>query len=330
MAKSNRHILVLAKKGKEKVAGPKRKTRFPHCGMKATGSQIAPNGPIPYFRSTYMSKVQENTVRIAILDLYEGHPNQGMRCLREIIRNYAEANQRNIQVEEFEVRRGLSIPETAEFDAFISTGGPGSPTDSLGSEWENKYFDWIDSVDTWNRDQGIPKKIFFICHSFQMACRFFNTGLVCKRKSTSFGVFPVHMLEPGSYETVFQGLNDPFYAVDSRDFQVICPNLEKLEELGGKVLSIEKERPHVPYDRAVMAMRFNEHFIGTQFHPEADPIGMSLHLQDPERKKKVIQEHGEEKWAGMLEHLLDPDKIVNTYNRIFPNFLDNVVKGLPI
>ena len=31
-----------------------------------------------------------------------------------------------------------------------------------------------------------------------------------KRKSTAFGVFPVHMLEAGKEETVFEGLSDPF------------------------------------------------------------------------------------------------------------------------
>ena len=36
--------------------------------------------------------------------------------------------------------------------------------------------------------------------------------------------FPIHMLEEGKSEPVFDGLNDPFYAVDSRDHQVIQPN----------------------------------------------------------------------------------------------------------
>lgn len=55
--------------------------------------------------------------------------------------------------------------------------------------------------------------------------------------------------------------------------------------MGASILAIEKARPHVPYERAMMALRFNENMIGTQFHPEADAIGMSLHLKTPERKK---------------------------------------------
>ena len=38
-------------------------------------------------------KLQEKrSIRVAILDLYEGVPNQGMRCIREILNQYAEAN----------------------------------------------------------------------------------------------------------------------------------------------------------------------------------------------------------------------------------------------
>jgi homoserine O-succinyltransferase/O-acetyltransferase len=110
--------------------------------------------------------------------------------------------------------------------------------------------------------------------------------------------------------------------VDSRDFQVIEPNEAILADLGGTVLAIEKERPHVPYERAIMAVRFNEYMVGTQFHPEADAHGMSIHLQTEEKKKTVIDNHGEEKWKSMIEQLPDPDKILWTYSHVLPNFLN--------
>jgi hypothetical protein len=122
---------------------------------------------------------------------------------------------------------------------------------------------------------------------------------------------------------------DPFYAVDSRDYQTIEPNHNRLREIGGSILAIEKERPHVAHlERAIMALRFNDYMIGTQFHPEADAIGMSLHLQTPERKKIVIENHGEEKWKNMIDHLNDPDKIMFTHNHILPNFLKNAAREL--
>jgi hypothetical protein len=95
-----------------------------------------------------------------------------------------------------------------------------------------------------------------------------------------------------------------------------------LKQRGAEILCIEKERPHVPYERAIMGIRFDPYMVGTQFHPEADAQGMSLHLQKEERKRNVIREYGEEKWRSMVEHLNDPDKIMWTYSHIIPNFLD--------
>jgi len=164
-----------------------------------------------------------------------------------------------------------------------------------------------------------------------LACRHFNAGLVCKRKSTSFGVFPIHMLEAGKQEPVFEGLRDPFYAVDSRDHQVIQPNHSLINKMGASILCIEKSRPHVPYERAIMAMRFNEYMIGTQFHPEADAAGMSIHLQTEEKRNTVIENHGEDKLRSMLERLEDPDMIVWTHAHIIPNFLNqSVAKLFPV
>lgn len=123
-------------------------------------------------------------------------------------------------------------------------------------------------------------------------------------------------------------MSDPFYAVDSRDYQVIQPDFNRIEELGAKILCIEKERPHVPYERAIMGIRFNEYFIGTQFHPEADAVGMSMYLQREDKKEGVIKNYGLEKWESMMEQLEDPDKILWTYKHIVPNFLNIALNSL--
>lgn len=268
-------------------------------------------------------------MKVAILDLYEGQPNQGMRCIREILNQYGEANHLDLSWDEFDVRLKNEVPDMS-YDLFISSGGPGSPLASEGSEWEKAYFHWLRQVEKWNADVANPNKkhVFFICHSFQLACRHFKIAHVTKRKSTAFGVFPVHMLHQGMEETVFEGLNDPFYAVDSRDYQVIQPHHNRLKAMGGKILCIEKERPHVPLERAIMAIRFSEYMIGTQFHPEADAIGMSIHLQTEEKKKTVVDNFGYEKWESMIEHLNDPDKILWTYSHILPNFLSNALETI--
>lgn len=271
----------------------------------------------------------KKTVRIAILDMNEGLPNQGMRCIREILNQFGDTQNIDLEWDEYEVRLQKQVPDLS-YDIYISSGGPGSPLESEGSEWENVYFNWLEKVMEWNNQDyhSQKKKIFFICHSYQLACRYLKIATVCKRKSTAFGVFPVHPLPVANEELVFNGLRNPFYAVDSRDYQVIAPNHSKLHQMGASILAIEKERPHVPLERAIMAIRFNEHMIGTQFHPEADAIGMSMHLQTEDKKRTVIENYGQEKWQSMIEHLNDPDKIMWTYAHILPNFLSLAVESM--
>jgi len=270
---------------------------------------------------------KENTyVRVAILDLYEGQANQGMRCIRDILLQWEAANQIELICQEFDVRVKNKVPDTS-FDIYISSGGPGSPLETVNTEWEKQYFTWLGQIEDWNRqaDDSAKKHVFFICHSFQLACRHYGIGNVCKRRSTAFGVFPIHMLEDGKQEKVFEGLRDPFYSVDSRDYQVIEPNHARLREMGGKILAIEKDRPHVPYERAIMSVRFNDHFLGTQFHPEADATGMHMYLLREDKKQTVIENHGEEKWKSMVEQLQDPEKIMWTYQHVLPNFLNMAI-----
>ncbi len=274
-----------------------------------------------------MNDNDKQVLRVAILDLYEGAENQGMRCLRDIVQQFGEINNIDVTLDEFDVRLKNDIPDTS-YDVYISSGGPGSPLESEGSEWEQHYFSWLGEMEQWNNDpQQLQKKyVFFICHSFQLVCRHWELANVCARISTSFGVLPIHLLE-GIDEPVFSGMNDPFYAVDSRDFQVIEPRMNVLYK-NATILCIEKERIHVPYERAIMGIRFSDYFLGTQFHPEADPIGMSMYLQTDAKKKTVIENHGQAKWESMIEQLDDPDKIKWTYSHILPNFLNIALNSL--
>lgn len=267
-------------------------------------------------------------VRIAILDLYEGAPNEGMRCIRELLKQYSAEKNIDITAHEYDVRLKEEVPDTS-YDIYISSGGPGSPLGEEDYEWEQTYFRWLRKIEEFNSNKSneAKKYVLFICHSFQMACRYFEIGNLAKRKSTAFGVFPVHIVDDGKNEPVFNGLPDPFYAVDSRDYQVIEPDYNKIENIGATVLAIEKERPHVPLERAVMALRFNHYMLGTQFHPEADPEGMTMYLKRQDKKDMVIENHGIDKWQSMIDQLNDPDKISCTYSHVIPNFLDQAIVG---
>jgi GMP synthase-like glutamine amidotransferase len=268
-------------------------------------------------------------IKVAILDLYDGIANEGMRGFQDILNRYKAKHSLNLSYEIFDVRKKCQVPEYKDFDIYIHSGGPGSPLDSQGTEWEKKYFNLIDKLEDHNLSNNPQKKhAFFVCHSFQLMCRKYKLGVISTRRSPSFGVLPVHQTQAGLADPVFEGMADPFYTVDSRSWQVIHPDERRFVELGMQLLAIEKERPHVDLPRALMAIRFNEYFISTQFHPEADAVGMKAYLGKEDKKKEVVNEHGLDKYNEMLEHLDDPDKIAHTQNTIIPNFLDQAVLSL--
>lgn len=267
-------------------------------------------------------------VKVAILDLYDGIENEGMRGFRDILERYQIKTGLNLSYEVFDVRKKVEVPGT-DFDIYISSGGPGSPIDSEGSEWEKKYFQLIDKLEDHNLSNTSQKKYgFFVCHSFQLMCRKYRLGYINMRHSASFGVLPVHKTHAATSEPVFEGLPDPFFAVDSRLWQVISPDEKRFMDLGMQLLAIEKERPHVNLPRAMMAIRFSDYFFSTQFHPEADAAGVKSLLLKDEKKKEVVHEHGLDKYNEMLERLDDPDKITLTQNSMIPNFLDQAILSL--
>ncbi|MEL7120998.1 MAG: GMP synthase [Bacteroidota bacterium] len=261
-------------------------------------------------------------IKLAILDLYDNTPNQGMRCIHEIIDGFKEITHKEV----YDIRGKAVVPDLS-YDIYICTGGPGSPLDGDG-HWEVQYFDWMQQVWDWNENNANKKYVFFICHSFQMACHYYKVGKISKRLSPSFGIYPVVMTDLGISDPLFKGLNNPFWAADFRAYQVIEPNYEYMEETGMEILALEKVRPHVPLERALMAVRFSEEIVGVQFHPEADPEGMLQHFMDPERRKKILEEHSERKYLNMMKHLYDSDRLKLTHEIVLPLFLFRTINKL--
>lgn len=73
-----------------------------------------------------MKPIQKQGLRIAVLDLYNGVANQGMRCIREMLLQLRETQELEIDWDEFNVRQKNELPDLT-YDIFISSGGPGSP-----------------------------------------------------------------------------------------------------------------------------------------------------------------------------------------------------------
>lgn len=258
--------------------------------------------------------------RIAILDMNGEAPNEGIRCIKTLAGEFLAEEGIKGHYDVFEVRVQNEIPDIDQYDIFISSGGPGSPF-KTGSEWESNYFGFLDGILSHNLSSHQKKYVFLICHSFQLACIHWDVAKVTKRRSTSFGIFPIYKTKSGENEVLFQDLKDPFYAVDSRDYQVVGPKEWKLDTLEGKVLCREKIRPHVPLERAVMAIRFSNEVFGVQFHPEADAEGMLRYFVQEEKRKQVVKRHGKKKYLEMIEQLDDKAKIWKTNKTIIPTFL---------
>lgn len=248
------------------------------------------------------------------------HVNQGMRNINEISMAFQQQSEDHVEIKIFDVRFKNEMPNIEDFDIFISSGGPGTPHRE-GYEWEQKFADFLDGIWEHNKNSDHKKFLFLICHSFQLASIHWKLGNICKRKSYSFGVMPVHKTDEGEQDFLLKNLPDPFYAVDSRAYQFIEPNMDLMDEMGMKIVALEKIRPHINLERAVMAIRFSDEIFGTQFHPEADPDGMMTNLEDDTNRAAMIENFGVEKFLETVDRLNDEDKIVLTQKKILPRFL---------
>ena len=94
-----------------------------------------------------------DTFKVAILDLYNGEKNQGMRCIIDIVNSFNHLL--NFQI--FDVRAKQEWPDFNDFDIFISSGGPGNPYDGDGN-WDVKYYQLLDNIWKWNKE-NLQKKV---------------------------------------------------------------------------------------------------------------------------------------------------------------------------
>lgn len=264
-------------------------------------------------------------LKIAILDMYDNRPNEGMRCILRLICQ-AQTDGAALYFDIFNVRANGELP-TLDYDIYISSGGPGSPLPS-DEDWEQPYFALIDSIFAWNSIHVRKKHMLLICHSFQLVSRHLGVGTLSRRKSTSFGIFPITKTDAGHTDPLFASLPAPFYAVDSRDYQVVEPDANHMADLGIKVLCLEKERPHIPLERAIMAIRFTPEIVGTQFHPEADGEGMLRYFLTDAKRQQIVLEHGEDKYNDMVRLLQDPGTIELTESVVVPTFLQEAITAL--
>ena len=70
--------------------------------------------------------------------MYDNFPNEGMRCIRQLLRRASQENQVEFLIDTFKVRDQNEVPDLT-YDIYISSGGPGSPLPSP-EPWEVRIF----------------------------------------------------------------------------------------------------------------------------------------------------------------------------------------------
>jgi len=269
--------------------------------------------------------------QVGILDMHKGFPNQGMRCIQEIVTNFHPLDKRLCPVV-YDVRGKDQVPNIHDHDIYISSGGPGTPFDGIHKKWEKLYFRFLEQIWAHNHNPNNSRKkyVFFICYSYQMLCRFFEIAMISERSSTSFGIYRVYKTVAGHQDRLLEGLPNPYFAVDSRDWQLTHPDYHQITEIGAKIISLERVTPNTDFERALMALRISDELVGTQFHPEAEPLSMIAYFGKEEKRREIIKIYGEETYRRMMVRMDDPQKIAITHQTILPNFLKNATSKLQI
>ena len=258
-------------------------------------------------------------LRVAILSMYRRQDAPGLLYLRHLLR-YESRNfgLPDIHFREFQTRDAGEIPETAEFDVFISTGGPGNPFDGEGSAWEKAYFGFLDKI--YAQEPAEPKKFLFsICHSFQLLCRYFSIAEVRQREGkTRFGIFSAGACQEGTEDPLFGHLPNPYLIVENRNWECVNGDKTRMASLGIKVLA----RENADQNSALLALRISPAWVATQFHPETQPEEMKRQFLTEAKRKEVISTHGKEAWEETILRL-DAKKpsLQETWELLLPRFL---------
>lgn len=279
--------------------------------------------PIP-LQTIFQTFINFDFVRVAILDMYNDKPDQqGIRCIQDILKT-VEAD---AQVTIFNVRAKFEVPDLG-FDLYISSGGPGNPLE-YNINWSEKYYRLIDDIFEWNMTHtDHPKYFFAICHSFQILCAYKGIGSINKRERFTFGVTTIKKTNAGKADVSIKNLNDTFFAADHRYFQVVNPDLAKMEKSGAKILGLEERSGEDSYERSIMMVRFSPEIIGTQFHPEADVFGMEQILENKSLQEEIERILGAGKVQQIQKDLENPETVLKMYNTLLPDFINNCKQSI--
>jgi len=268
-------------------------------------------------------------LKIAVLDMNNGHRNIGIRNIRRIVDNFFHflhySNSHvEMEVTPFHIRDRGEMPDTSH-DIYISSGGPGSPIEGEES-WQKQFYSFVDKLLDHNLTRSNKKYFFGICHSFQLLAKKFDVATISRRDHRNLGIVPIFKTDAGKADPIFEGLNDKFYAFDNRDWQVKDPNERRLKEIGADVISFDGTE--AGSGDTITGIRYSSEIESVQFHPEAEKNGILMRISHPDEKQHIIDILGEEKFDELLDSLSEPNKLMLTYKNILPGFLIRAFNGL--
>jgi GMP synthase-like glutamine amidotransferase len=266
-------------------------------------------------------------VRIGLVDMNNGVPNQGMRCFRRILDRFEQRVRESnpgvvFQREELQPRNRGDIPR-GPYDFVLSSGGPGSPREGIEKPWAAGYFQFLQDVFDHNqRDAATAPKLLAVCHSFELAVLHFGVARMERRDTLKFGLMPAYTTRAGREVDYLKPFQDRLFAWEYRWYQAVDPDFARLRELGGRILA-EESREDGPAHKgdAVLALSFADGIDGTQFHPEADKPGVWEWMRMEEHAERLRAQYGEELYERMLRSLDDETRLARTHALFVPGWL---------
>ncbi|MDY7226405.1 hypothetical protein [Hyalangium rubrum] len=276
---------------------------------------------------------RSRSLRIGLIDMNNGVPNQAIRSFRSIIAAFSErvrARNPGLSVTTAHVQpRNLGEAPPADCDLYLSTGGPDAPVDGFKESWAPGIRSFIDSIVDGQLQRGsTAPALFSVCYSFEITVMHFGLAAMIPRER-KFGIMPVYPTEEGLASPMFAPFGDRLFVWEHRSWQAVDLDEKKLKELGGTLLARESRDGHSK-GRGLMAFRFSKGVEGTIFHPEADRPGVLNWLERPEQAKAVIETYGELVYRRMCKTIDDPSRLARTYALLLPGWMARTFNAMAL
>lgn len=264
-------------------------------------------------------------LKICIIDMNNGHPNQAMRCMRLLVDRFVGLVRARNPGLPFSLSHvsprdlGHELPRDA--DLYISSGGPGSPYEGDDQPWFRSYMRFLhDLSETAAAHPDKSPSLFVVCYSFQLAVRFFGLGRVIERGGLKFGVMPIYTTEEGRSHPLTAPFGDRLFAFEHRRWQAVDLDESRLRARGGHFLA-QESRDGFSKGRAILALDFGPGIEGVQFHPEADRPGILAWIRKVEHAEAFRETYGEQTFRAMLRTLDNPNRVARTFDLFIPRWM---------